>query len=138
LLKTRWVGAIGTRFLDVYITPQSLAMGFAISVLITLVTVWWALRQLKKLSTRDLLSGVVEVKDSSEKPIERGRLAWKISLGCGVFSLVILIAALLQWIPASEAFMGLSWAVVAFFVVGIAMLTASLTFLAWLLESDKG
>lgn len=138
LLKTRWVGAIGTRFLDVYLVPLSLAMGFAISVVITLITIWWALRQLKKLSTRDLLSGVVEPKDSSEKTAQRGQLAWKISLVCAGFSLLILIAALLRWIPASEAFMGLSWAVVAFFVVGIAMLTASLTFLAWLLESDKG
>ena len=34
--------------------------------------------------------------------------------------------------------MGLSWAVVAFFVVGIAMLTASLTLLAWLLETGRG
>lgn len=138
LLKTRWVGAIGTRFLDVYLVPLSLAIGFAISVMITLITIWWALRQLKKLSTRDLLSGIVEVKDSSEKPAPRGELAWKVSLVCGGFSLLILIAALLQWVPQSEAFMGLSWAVVAFFVVGIAMLTLSLTFLACLLESDKG
>ncbi len=138
LLKTRWVGAIGTRFLDVYLVPVSLIMGFAISVVITLLTIWWALRQLKKLSTRDLLSGVVELKDSSEKPIARGKLAWKVSVVCGAFSLLILITALLRLIPNTEAFMGLSWAVVAFFVVGIAMLTASLTFLAWLLESDKG
>ncbi len=138
LLKTRWVGAIGTRFLDVHINPLSLVMGFAISVVITLLTVWWALRQLKKLSTRDLLSGVVEVADSSEKQTRRGKWAWKISLGCSGVSLVILIAALLRWIPAGEAFMGLSWAVVAFFVVGMAMLTASLTFLSWLLGSDSG
>lgn len=138
LLKTRWVGAIGTRFLDVYLMPVSLLMGFAVSVVITLLTIWWALWQLKKLSTRDLLSGVVELKDSSEKPIQRGQLAWKISLASGGFSLLILIAALLRLIPSNEAFMGMSWAVVAFFVVGVAMLTASLMFLAWLLESDKG
>ncbi|MCA9072684.1 MAG: FtsX-like permease family protein, partial [Planctomycetaceae bacterium] len=138
LLKTLWVGAIGTRFLDVYIQPVSLLAGFGISVLITLGTVWWALRQLKKPSTRDLLSGVVETADTPEKLAQRGKLAWKTSLICGGLSLVILIAALLGLIPASEAFMGISWAVVAFFIVGMAMLTASLSFLAWLLGSDHG
>lgn len=138
LLKTRWVGAIGTRFLDVYLEPLSLAKGFAISVAITLITIWWALRQLKKLSTRELLSGAIEAQSSAETIQNRGRLAWKISLVCGGVSLVILVAAVLGLVPSSEAFMGLSWAVLAFFVVGIAMLTASLTFLSWLLESDKG
>ncbi len=137
-LKTWWIGAIGTRFLDVYLTPMSLASGFLISVVITLLTIWWALRQLKKLSTRDLLSGEVEVQVPIEKQHRRGKLAWKISLVCGVFSLIILIAALAGFIPSSEAFMGLSWAVVAFFIVGMAMLTASLTLLAWLLETGRG
>lgn len=138
LLKTRWVGAIGTRFLDVYIQPLSLLTGFGISVIITLGTVWWALRQLKKPSTRDLLSGVVETADTPQKQAQRGQLAWKTSLICGGLSFVILFVAVLGLIPASEAFMGLSWAVVAFFIVGIAMLTASLSFLAWLLGSDHG
>lgn len=138
LLKTRWVGAIGTRFLDVYLQPVSLLAGFGISVIITLGTVWWALRQLKKPSTRDLLSGVVETSDSPEKQAQRGQLAWRTSLICGGLSLAILVAALLGLIPASEAFMGISWAVVAFFIVGMAMLTASLSFLTWLLGSDHG
>ena len=72
-LKTWWIGAIGTRFLDVYITPMSLVSGFAISVVITLITIWWALRQLKKLSTRDLLSGEVEAPVSHRKTTPPGK-----------------------------------------------------------------
>ncbi len=137
-LKTWWFGAIGTKFLDVYLTWLSIILGFAISVIITLITIWWALRQLKKLTTRELLLGEVETPLTAESQHRRGKLAKTVSLGCSGVSLVILIAAILGAIPSSEAFMGISWSVVAFFVVGIAMLTASLTFLSWLLESDRG
>ncbi|MCA9117817.1 MAG: FtsX-like permease family protein, partial [Planctomycetaceae bacterium] len=53
-LKTWWIGAIGTRFLDVYLMPASLAMGFGISVVVAGGAVLWALRGLRQLSPRSL------------------------------------------------------------------------------------
>ncbi|HTI52203.1 MAG TPA: ABC transporter permease, partial [Planctomycetaceae bacterium] len=64
-LKTWWIGAIGTRFLEVHIQPASLATGAIISVAVALGSVWWGLRGLWKISTRSLLAGVTQVSLSS-------------------------------------------------------------------------
>ncbi len=56
-LKTWWLGAITTPFLDLYITPQSLLIGLATGVVVAIITIAWTLRGLKKTSVRGLLGG---------------------------------------------------------------------------------
>ena len=135
-LKTWWIGAIGTRFLFVSITPQSLTIGFCIAVIIAWIVIRLSLRLLRDLPTRGLLAGNTEKPLSEDDQRERGRRATKTATICTVTSLVLVAGVLMGIIPATEAFGGFSWHVVAFFLVGIAMLTASLRFLSAWLDSD--
>ncbi|WP_166820354.1 FtsX-like permease family protein [Thalassoroseus pseudoceratinae] len=137
-LKTWWYGAIGTRFLDVYVKPLSLLIGFAIATGIALATIWWSLRKLNRISTRELLAGVSEPTQTTEQEQSQGTRSFRIAIiGAGI-SLAVLIAAVLGLVPSSEAFMGISWQVVAFFVVGMMMLTASIAFLNWYTGGNRG
>lgn len=136
-LKTWWIGAIGTRYLYVFVEPMSLAVGFAISVAIMTVAVWWAMRQLRGLSARELLAGATESTISEEAQRRRGRRSWQLGLICIATSAVLVAAAAAGLVPASEAFMGLSWYVLAFFAVGITLLSGSLALLSGWLDSDR-
>jgi putative ABC transport system permease protein len=59
-LKTWWLGAISTPFLELYVRPESLAIGYLCGVLVSLATIVWALRQTRRVSVRRLLAGQVE------------------------------------------------------------------------------
>lgn len=136
-LKTWWIGAIGTRFLDVYVTPQSLAMGFVISVVIATVVVLWSLRSLRKIAPRDLLAGQTETTLSASGIRRRARWAQWIALASAAGAIVLLLASLAGVVPAKEAFSGFSWQVVTFFLVGVLVLVASLAGLSAWLDADK-
>jgi putative ABC transport system permease protein len=136
-LKTWWIGAIGTRFLDVYVTPTSLGGGFAASVIVSLLAVWWGLRYLRKLSTRELLAGATDVSLTAKSQRKRGRRSAKIAIVSAAIAGVLVVLALTGLIPSTEAGGGISWQVVAFFVVGIALLVASLSALSAWLDADK-
>jgi putative ABC transport system permease protein len=56
-LKTWWLGAISTPFLELYISPRSLLIGFLGGVIVSLVTIVWTVRRLSRLSVRGLLAG---------------------------------------------------------------------------------
>ena len=134
-LKTWWYGAIGTRFLDLYVTSLSLLMGFAIAAVVAYLAVLWALRQTRGQSTRALLSG--ELTQIGRRADQTGRLtslAAIITLGVSSLCLVLTVMGI---IPETEAFSGFSWKVVMFFVVGIGMLAGSLTGLSAALTSNQ-
>ncbi|MDA0832969.1 MAG: ABC transporter permease [Planctomycetota bacterium] len=137
-LKTWWIGAIGTRFLNVFISPPTLVMGASISAVVALLTILWALRELKALSARELLGGNVRTFKTDvhrHKSYHRHR-RWALYIGgsCAVFT----IAAILGVVPDQEAFSGFSMKTVVFFLVGIGLLTASLLGLSAWMESDQG
>ena len=56
-LKTWWLGAISTPFLQLYVDEHSVAHGFFLGVLVSLLTIVWALRQTRNVSVRRLLAG---------------------------------------------------------------------------------
>ena len=56
-LSTWWVAATVTPFLELHIAPQSLPLGFAVGLLVSLLAIAWSLRKLMKLSARQLLAG---------------------------------------------------------------------------------
>jgi putative ABC transport system permease protein len=136
-LKTWWVGAIGTRFLELYVSPASLLVGFAISGFVMLVVVWWAMRQFASLSPRDMLAGTTSQQlTAAEFTRQTGRVRMA-AIVSAMIAVVLVIASVLGLVPASEAFSGFNWRTVAFFVVGISFLVASLcAFSAWL-ASDR-
>ena len=135
-LKTWWFDAIGTRFLFVEVTPLSLATGFAISVAMGVVVVWWALRSLRNLSTRELLSGTTE-EQSIVLDAKRVRRAARVAQISGAIGGVLALAGIAGVLPEIEAFGGFSVKTASFFVVGIATLVASIALLAVWLDSDK-
>ena len=132
-----WGGAIGTQFLDVYTKPVSLVAGFAISIMVALLALYFALRDLRQLSTRQLLVGDTDaaLTDAAQQAHAERRSRW--ARNGAIFSLVVLTAGLLGIVPSSEAFSSLSWPMVAFFVVGIVSLTSAMFYLSAWLVGDR-
>ena len=189
-----WGGAIGTPFLDLHITATSLVVGLILSLVVAMGSLMFALRSLKSLSPRQLLSGVTEAESSTMDSItnsqsvdssssltrrvsnsetaftnpkreretgnpssdtsnassaehhpnapitSRTKLSWlkeRFTTLCFAFSAVMLVLGLLGAIPNSEAFSGLSWMVVSFFLVGIALFVGSLRLLSAQLQRER-
>jgi ABC-type lipoprotein release transport system permease subunit len=78
-----WREAVVTSFLELYITPLSLILGFAIGLLIAVATIAWSVRQLRRASIRRLLSG-----QSTEARFRRAKRAW-----APLLALVMLVVA---------------------------------------------
>ena len=132
-----WGGAIGTQFLFVYAKPISLIAGFVISILVAWLALHFALRGLRNVSTRQLLAGETDValSDADLQTHAARRFMWA-KVGA-ILSLVVLAAGLVGIIPSTEAFSGLSWPMVAFFVVGIVSLTSAMFYLSAWLSGDR-
>ena len=74
-LRTWWVGAIASPFLELYVTPGSLVIGFVAGVVVSLATIWLSVRGLKRTSPRQLLAGDAQpVRDSERSARRRGWL----------------------------------------------------------------
>ena len=132
-LKTWWIGAIGTRFLLVSIHPVSLAIGWAISVIVAMLAVWWAMRGINAIPVRRLLAGDAQ----KSKPVTAAapRLSKTFMISAGL-AILLTVGVLTGLVPQSEAFGGFSWTIVCFFVVGISLLVASLALLSYRLAAD--
>jgi ABC-type antimicrobial peptide transport system permease subunit len=79
-----WTAAIVTAFLDLYITPLSLVVGYVAGVIIAVLTIAWSLRQMRRASIRRMLAGQV----SQERFASSGRRAW-----APVAAIVMLVVA---------------------------------------------
>lgn len=137
-LTTRWVGAIGTRFLFAEIRPLSLAAAAAVTFVLSGVAIWNAVRRTTQRTPKELLAGLA----SEHLPERRGRFAGLLS---GLFAICTVVvgialpaAIVARLIPAGEAFGGLSWPVVCFFLAGFAWLSAGLLLLQRLLRRRVG
>jgi ABC-type antimicrobial peptide transport system permease subunit len=60
-LRTWWVAAIATPFLELHATPKSLAIGWVAGVLVTWLTIRWSIRGMVRLPVGRLLAGQVEI-----------------------------------------------------------------------------
>ena len=132
-----WGGAIGTKFLFVHVSATSIVVGFAIALSVACLALFLALRGLRVLSTRQLLSGATEVEQTEvdlKKVAAKNRK--KATIGAAV-SCAITGLGLVGIIPATEAGFGMSWQVIAFFVVGITLLVSALWFLSASLTGDR-
>ena len=65
-LKTWWVGAISEPFIELFLSPLFLGIGFASGVVICIVTIWWSLKRATKEPVRGLLSGELERVENSD------------------------------------------------------------------------
>jgi len=135
-LKTWWIGAIGTRFLQVDIQPRSLLFGASGAVIVALLAIWSAMRGLHRIPVRRLLAGSADPPATARGDGARRTLIVLLVSGGG--ALLLTVGVITGLIPQTEAFSGFSWAVVCFFLVGVATLVAALTFLSYRLRTSAG
>ena len=96
-LRTWWLAAVSTPFLHLYAMPTSLITGFLIGVFVSLATIAWSLRQLKRATVRRLMSGEASAPTdfarSKRSPWRRLRWSWWIGWACllGAVALVVLL-----------------------------------------------
>lgn len=136
-LKTWWIGAIGTRFLDLYVKPVSLSIGLVISVGVALAVIWWGLRELRSISVRGLLAGATQPALTAATQRRRGRAAFVVASASAGLAALLSVAIISGLVPNREAFSGFSCPTIGFFLVGLAVLVAGLASLSAWLDSDR-
>ncbi|HUE73165.1 MAG TPA: ABC transporter permease, partial [Pirellulaceae bacterium] len=120
-LRTWWVGAIATPFLQLYITPTSLIVGYLLGVLVSLATIWFSLRSLARVPAKRLLAGEAR----SDSPLNAKRRSGMLPLliAAGLLMAAVGLAALAINL-GGEAQAG------AFLGAGAAFLAAMLLFIS--------
>lgn len=125
-LRTWWVAAVTTPFLQLYITPASLVIGYVSGVLASLATIAWTLRQTRKVPVRRLLAGQMDDVGS----LVRARPKW---------SRIVAVVSLVLAAGLGAAAFGLSGEAQAgaFFGAGGLVLVGSLALLRAQLASGR-
>ena len=123
-----WVDAVGTKNLILDVWPPSLVIGFLIAVIAAVISIWWALRQLKPLSLREQLAGVTEREVDLSTQQARGKKVMRRAIICTALAGLLIATVVTGIIPAAGAFFG----------IGILLLIASLSFLSAWLQLDGG
>jgi ABC-type antimicrobial peptide transport system permease subunit len=112
-LTTWWRGAVGESFLELFVTPKSLAAGYSSGVAVSVSAIWWGLRQSRHVAIRQLLAGQA----TSDAIPGKSRLGWlngataALLLACAVG--LAFLATRLQADAQAGAFLGSGAAVLA-------------------------
>lgn len=135
-LTTWWVGAVGTQFLTLDLKPERLIIASLISLLLATTVIVLALRSFRNIGIRDQLAGNA---DAAEQTTNNRRGLWAklvtmTGIGSVVAAFVVPCAVILNLVPQGEAFGGLSWQMVCFFIAGFACLIAGLFILSVMLK----
>jgi putative ABC transport system permease protein len=88
-LRSWWVGAISVSFLEFYVRPISLWIGWWCGFLVSLLTTWIVTRQLRSVSVARLLHGRMDGDAAGSRP---SRFAGWIALAVGVLGGVAMLA----------------------------------------------
>lgn len=145
-LRTWWVDAVGTRALALHISPLSLAIGGAGGIVAALLCIWWTLRVLAPVSTRELLTGASDVVAATTRrrraslvkrkfgasllsPFARYGVSWSlvIAIACAAGGALLLLASALERVGD----------VAGFFGAGVLFLIALLCFQSAWLRANK-
>ena len=121
-LRTWWVGAISSPFLTLHVGWLSLVLGFVIGLVVAQLTIYFSLRQLRKVSPRQLLAG------QTGPPLgahENRAASWIRFLAYGFLLLAVLLAGLASVLTA-EAQAGTFLACGASVLTGLLMLISQL------------
>jgi ABC-type lipoprotein release transport system permease subunit len=141
-LRTWWVGAVGTRSLALHVSPLWLAAGGAGGILAALACIWWTLRTLAPVSTRELLTGTIDATLRRRAGESRGRLGALFAplarTGLPLSLLVAAVCAALGVLLLAFAASKLIGSVAGFFGAGALFLVALLCFqAAWLRRANR-
>lgn len=141
LLTTVWIGAVGTKDLVVDIRSSALIIAFLVSVLLAVFVIGRSLRAFCRIGLRDQLAGNSDGADQSQiSGSHPSAVSWmrRVFSWGGPGSVVLAIAmpllSMAGLLPGGEAFGGLSWQMVGFFVGGFACLNAGLYVLKLILN----
>src|SRR5262249_56831822 len=102
-------------FLELHVTPSSLVIGYGASIAVSLLTIWWAVRALGKVSSRSLLSGETS-ETGAGTPAASRRWSVRIAVGAAAGAVACLAAA--PFVPGHEL------QAMTFFTRGALLLTA--------------
>jgi putative ABC transport system permease protein len=81
-LGSLWQGAVGTSYLKLHLTPQTLCVGWVASLLVSGLTLFWMLRKLGRRPARELLSAGGWLEEASGRVGSgRGWSPWVMSFG---------------------------------------------------------
>ncbi len=117
-LRTWWVGAITTPFLQLYVQPATLVLGYFAGAVVAVLTIALSLRFMKRVSVRSLLAGRATVVRPAGSPA--GRLSWGLSLGLLIVSVALAATAAASGGEAQAAsFVGAGAAVLAALLIAI-------------------
>lgn len=135
-LTTWWVGAVGTQFLLLDIQLPKLLIAGVISLVLALTVIVLALRSFRSIGVRDQLAGNAESAEhiAGSKRGLWAKLVTATGIGSIVTAFVIPFVVILNLVPEGEAFGGLSWQMVCFFLAGFACLVAGLFVLSVMLK----
>ena len=133
-LTTIWIGAVGTKDLVVDIQIPALVIAFATSVILAGIVIRTSLKAFGRISLRDQLAGNADAADhalplhqaNQAKPSAMSRLRSGVGPASVVLAITMPVVSLLGLLPSGEAFGGLSWQMVGFFIAGFACLNAGL------------
>ena len=120
-LRTWWVGAVGTSRLSLHVTGPDMASGALTGLFISLGTIAWTIRGLRRYSPRSLLSGTLE---SIKIQNRRARSLGIVSVLSAVVALSLLVASSLGTVSQ----------LIGFFVSGFLSLVSILCATAFFLR----
>jgi ABC-type lipoprotein release transport system permease subunit len=131
LLRHWWPGALDQSFLRLHVTPQSFLLGYALALLVSVLTILLAVWMLGHMSPRSLLAGETTAGTAWDGTSRRPR--WSLWIGglagSGAAALVI----------AGRFMSGAEEQAMTFFGSGALLLTASLAGVwAWMCGARKG
>lgn len=120
-LRSWWQAAVGSSYLQLYTSPQTLIIGAIVSMFAMLFSLWWAVRRLAKVPVPALLAG--SSVSTSNQPSRWGRIIAFIFLFLGLAAVI----AASQSATSSELF----------FAAGTCLLISALAFLTvWLRKTQ--
>jgi ABC-type lipoprotein release transport system permease subunit len=137
-LTTWWVGAVGTQFLQLDVQPLKLLVASAISLFLSGAVIWNSVRRSTQRSPRELLSGLgSDDMEIRRRPIINALMSLGLLMSA-IAAIALPVAGVAGLLPTNEAFGGLSWRVVGFFLGGFAWLSVSLLWLRHSLRRRAG
>lgn len=132
-LTTWWKGATGTQFLLLDVRAESLLIAFLIVFVISGWVILRAVRQTTQGAPRALLQGAAAAEcEIGQAPV--GMCSRMLLLLTLITGMALPPAVLSGIVPSGEAFGGLSWQVVCFFLAGFSWLAAFLLLLRRILR----
>ena len=116
---TTWWSAIGAPFLELHVTVLSLTVGAVGTLLMMVISIWFAIRKLEQVSPRSMLAGTIEPAASTGATTQPARRSGLVASASAALALLLVVLSVLTDVVARDP---------GFFGVGALLLVAALAF----------